>query len=58
MYDFWVGILKFSLMFFNFFFFFALGFLLLVIVDLFSHGYKASALMLLWQCHSLIQVSA
>lgn len=57
MYDFWVGFLKFSLIFFNLFFF-SLGFLLLVIVDLFSHGYKASALMLLWQCHSLIQVSA
>lgn len=57
MYDFWVGFLKFSLIFFNLFFF-SLGFLLLVIVDLFSHGYKESALMLLWQCHSLIQVSA
>lgn len=47
MYDIWVGFLHFFIDIFNPFFFF-----LLVIVDLFSHGSKASNLMLLWKSDS------
>jgi len=46
MYEIWVGFLNFFIDIFNLLFF--LWVFLLVIVDLFSHGSKASTLMLLW----------